>query len=156
MVRLTRELAPDARHVLVGTALVVFVFRAVPGPGEGATWWMIDKLGFDQHFLSVLSLIGKCAPWPACFSFGDLPNGPLPMSSAFSPWRPLSSAPHRQHVLRAAPMDRGADRRCGRCAVYRLGEYGARIAAGPDLDDSHVGLDCELCAGEFEGHVFFP
>ncbi len=69
MVRLTRELTPDARHVLVGTAVVVFVFRAVPGPGEGATWWMIDKLGFDQHFLSVLSLIGSALTLAGMFLF---------------------------------------------------------------------------------------
>ncbi len=69
MVRLTRELTPDARHVLVGTALVVFVFRSVPGPGEGATWWMIDKLGFDQQFLSVLSLIGSALTLAGMFLF---------------------------------------------------------------------------------------
>ena len=69
MVRLTSELAPDARHVLVGTALVVFVFRAVPGPGEGATWWMIDKLKFDQQFLSVLSLIGSALTLAGMFLF---------------------------------------------------------------------------------------
>src|SRR6266850_1833436 len=56
--RLTGELEPDARHVLVGTAIVVFVFRALPGPGAGSTWWMIDRLGFDQQFLAELSVIG--------------------------------------------------------------------------------------------------
>src|SRR3989442_598801 len=40
--RITGELEPEARHVLVGTAIVVFVFRAVPGPGAGGTWWEID------------------------------------------------------------------------------------------------------------------
>jgi MFS family permease len=69
IVRLTSELTPDARHVLVGTALVVFVFRAVPGPGEGATWWMIDKLKFDQQFLSVLSLIGSALTLAGMFLF---------------------------------------------------------------------------------------
>ncbi len=57
--RLTRELEPDARATLIGTAIVIFVFRAIPGPGEGLTWWMIDVLGFDQRFLAVLSLIGS-------------------------------------------------------------------------------------------------
>jgi hypothetical protein len=57
--RLTSELAPEARHVLVGTAIVVFVFRAMPGPGPGSTWWMIDELGFDQQFIATLSLIGS-------------------------------------------------------------------------------------------------
>src|SRR5262249_25770717 len=46
MWRITSELEPDARHVLVGTAVLVFVFRAVPVPGAGSTWWMIDELGF--------------------------------------------------------------------------------------------------------------
>ncbi|MGH8727620.1 MAG: hypothetical protein ACREV9_05585 [Burkholderiales bacterium] len=57
--RLTSELSPEARHVLVGTAIVVFVFRAMPGPGAGSTWWMIDDLGFDQQFIATLSLIGS-------------------------------------------------------------------------------------------------
>lgn len=58
MWRLTGELEPDARNVLVGTAVMIFVFRAIPGPGAGSTWWMIDTLGFDQQFLAVLSLVG--------------------------------------------------------------------------------------------------
>jgi len=55
--RLTRELEPQARNVLVGTAIIVFAFRAIPGPGVGSTWWMNDELGFDQQFFAVLSLI---------------------------------------------------------------------------------------------------
>lgn len=57
MYRLVLELEPAARRALVGTALIIFVFRAVPLPGPGATWFEIDVLGFDQQFLSVLSLI---------------------------------------------------------------------------------------------------
>jgi len=57
--RLTRELEPEARATLVGTAIVIFVFRTIPGPGEGLTWWMIDELKFDQRFLAVLSLIAS-------------------------------------------------------------------------------------------------
>lgn len=58
MWRLTGELEPEARNVLVGTAVMIFIFRAIPGPGAGSTWWMIDELGFDQQFLAVLSLVG--------------------------------------------------------------------------------------------------
>ena len=58
MSRLLRELPPPAGRTLVGTAIVIFVFRALPGPGAGATWWQIDALGFDPQFLSLLSLIG--------------------------------------------------------------------------------------------------
>lgn len=57
MQRLILELAPNLRRALVGTAVIIFVFRAVPLPGPGATWFEIDILGFDQRFLSVLSLI---------------------------------------------------------------------------------------------------
>jgi hypothetical protein len=58
MAKLLKELSPPARRKLVGTALIIFVFRALPGPGAGATWWQIDELGFDQQFISTLSLIG--------------------------------------------------------------------------------------------------
>jgi len=57
--RLMRELAPEARRVLLGTAIIIFVYRAMPTPGAGQTWWMIDELMFDQQFLSVLSLISS-------------------------------------------------------------------------------------------------
>ncbi len=51
------ELPQETRGALVGTAIIIFVFRAVPLPGPGISWWEIDILGFDQQFLSVLSLI---------------------------------------------------------------------------------------------------
>jgi len=57
MYRLMLELEPEKRNMLIGTAVIIFVFRATPLPGPGATWFEIDVLGFDQQFLSVLSLI---------------------------------------------------------------------------------------------------
>jgi hypothetical protein len=57
MSRLLRELDPEARETLVATAVVIFIFRAMPSPGDGASWWMIDVLRFDQSFLAKLSLI---------------------------------------------------------------------------------------------------
>lgn len=57
MARLVRELEPGRAYSLIGTAVMIFVFRAVPQPGPGNTWFRIDVLGFDQHFLSILSLI---------------------------------------------------------------------------------------------------
>jgi len=55
---LMRSLAPAARETLVATLLVVFALRAIPSPGEGLTWWMIDELRFDEAFLAWLSMIG--------------------------------------------------------------------------------------------------
>ena len=60
MAKLMRELPLAAHRTLVGTATIIFVFRALPGPGAGAAWWQIDALGFDQQFLASLSLIGSC------------------------------------------------------------------------------------------------
>jgi hypothetical protein len=57
MYRLFLELTPAARLTLVGTAVIIFVYRATPLPGPGQTWFEIDVLGFDQQFLSVLSFI---------------------------------------------------------------------------------------------------
>ena len=57
MSQLVRELDRDAARVLIGTAAIIFVFRAVPLPGPGVTWFEIDELGFDERFLSILSLI---------------------------------------------------------------------------------------------------
>ncbi|MBI4754165.1 MAG: hypothetical protein HY778_01800 [Betaproteobacteria bacterium] len=69
MWRLVRELDAEARGVLVGTALMVFVFRALPGPGPGSTWWMIDQLGFDQQFLSQLALLSNGMTLAGLFLF---------------------------------------------------------------------------------------
>ena len=69
MGRLVRELEPDKRFTLVGTAVVVFIFRAIPGTGPGTTWWMIDQLKFDQQFLSILSLIGSTLTLVGMFVF---------------------------------------------------------------------------------------
>jgi hypothetical protein len=55
--RITRVLDAEARRTLIGTAIVIFVFRAVPTPGAGVSWWMIDDLGFDQQFFAVLDFI---------------------------------------------------------------------------------------------------
>ncbi|MGQ0751585.1 MAG: hypothetical protein ACT4PS_13700 [Betaproteobacteria bacterium] len=67
--KLTRELEPSARATLLGTAIVIFVYRAIPSPGPGVTWWMIDVLGFDQHFLAVLSLISSFLTLAGMFIF---------------------------------------------------------------------------------------
>ena len=67
--KITDTLEQEARRVLVGTAILVFVFRALPGPGVGATWWTIDVLGFDQQFLSVLYLIGSTLTLLGMFIF---------------------------------------------------------------------------------------
>jgi BT1 family protein len=57
MRQLIANLPPYKARALVGTAIIIFVFRAVPLNGAAATWFEIDELGFDEQFLSLLYLI---------------------------------------------------------------------------------------------------
>jgi len=59
MKRLIRFLQPEKRLMIVGTAIIIFTFRAVPSPGPGLTWFEIDQLLFNEQFLSILSLIAS-------------------------------------------------------------------------------------------------
>jgi hypothetical protein len=54
-----QALESEARSTLIGTVLILFVYRATPSVGEGAQWWMIGDLGFNEHFLAVLLLISN-------------------------------------------------------------------------------------------------
>lgn len=67
--RIVRELDAAARRVLIGTAVVIFAFRAVPDVGAGATWWSIDVLKFDQQFVATLSLISSALTLLGLFAF---------------------------------------------------------------------------------------
>ena len=59
MSRLIKELPETQRMMIVGTAIIIFVFRAMPSPGPGLSWFEIDKLGFNEQFFSVLSLLSS-------------------------------------------------------------------------------------------------
>jgi len=59
MSRLIKELPKDLQLTVVGTAIIIFIFRAMPGPGPGLTWFEIDVLKFDEQFFSILSLIAS-------------------------------------------------------------------------------------------------
>jgi hypothetical protein len=67
--RLARELEPGPRDALLATALILFVYRAMPGTGEGTSWWMIDALGFDEGFLAKLQLVTYALTLAGMFAF---------------------------------------------------------------------------------------
>ncbi len=69
MSRLVRELDATARNTLIGTAMLIFVYRALPGVGPGLGWWQIDVLKFDERFISVLSLISTTLTLAGLFLF---------------------------------------------------------------------------------------
>lgn len=57
MLQLLEEMDTDKRREILGIAIIVFVFRAMPTPGAGAGWWQIDVLGFDEAFFGTLRQI---------------------------------------------------------------------------------------------------
>ena len=59
MFKLIKELPEELRLTIVGTAVIIFIFRAMPGPGPGLTWFEIDVLGFNEQFFSILSLLAS-------------------------------------------------------------------------------------------------
>ncbi len=59
MGQLLGYLSAETRMMVVGTAIAIFVFRAVPLPGPGLTWFEIDVLLFDEQFLSILAAISS-------------------------------------------------------------------------------------------------
>ena len=59
MAQLLREIPPEKRREIVGIAIVVFIFRAMPTAGSGAGWWQIDVLGFDEAFFGTLRQISS-------------------------------------------------------------------------------------------------
>jgi len=55
--QLLREMHPDKRREIIGIAVIIFVFRAMPTFGPGSLWWQIDVLGFDEAFIGTLRQI---------------------------------------------------------------------------------------------------
>jgi MFS family permease len=47
-----------SRSVVIA-AIVIFIFRSTPGVGQGYQYWAIDRLGFDQEFLGLLSQVSS-------------------------------------------------------------------------------------------------
>lgn len=58
LVRVTSDLDGDTKRKILFTAIIIFVFRATPGVGEGYRWFTIDVLGFDEAFYGTLAQIG--------------------------------------------------------------------------------------------------
>jgi hypothetical protein len=68
MRQLLGEMDENKRRDIIGIAVIIFVFRAMPGIGAGASWWQIDVLKFDEAFFgtlrqmsSILAIIGMFA-----------------------------------------------------------------------------------------------
>jgi len=77
-------MAPDKRREIIGIALIVFVFRAMPGLGAGAGWWQIDVLGFDEAFFGTLRQISAILAIAGLFALrGWMSRRPIPYLVVF-------------------------------------------------------------------------
>ena len=59
MKKILGTLSPTKKCEIVGIAVIVFVFRAMPTFGAGAGWWEIDTLKFDEAFFGTLRQISS-------------------------------------------------------------------------------------------------
>jgi hypothetical protein len=57
--QLVQEMPPLKRREIIGIAVIIFIFRAMPSFGPGASWWQIDVLGFDEAFFGTLRQIAS-------------------------------------------------------------------------------------------------
>jgi hypothetical protein len=82
--QLLASMVPEKRREIVGIALIVFVFRAMPGIGAGASWWQIDALGFDEAFFGTLRQISAILAILGMFALrGWMARRPIPYLVVF-------------------------------------------------------------------------
>ncbi len=54
---LIKDFNREQKSTIIGTAIIIFVYRSLPGPGAGLNWYEIDILGFNQRFFSLLTVV---------------------------------------------------------------------------------------------------
>ncbi len=59
MTKLIKELPKNLRMTVIGTAIIIFIFRAMPNTGPGLFWFQVDELKFNEQFIAILSLISS-------------------------------------------------------------------------------------------------
>jgi MFS family permease len=81
---LLRDMEPAKRREIIGIAVIVFVFRAMPGIGAGGSWWQIDVLGFDEAFFGTLRQIASILAILGMFALrGWMSRRPIPYLIVF-------------------------------------------------------------------------
>jgi len=77
--QLLQGMQPSKRREIIGIALIVFVFRAMPGIGAGGSWWQIDVLRFDEAFFGTLRQISSILAIVGMFALrGWMSRRPIP------------------------------------------------------------------------------
>jgi hypothetical protein len=72
LARIAGDLDEVHRKRIFYAALVIFLYRASPGVGEGYRWFTIDVLGFDEAFYGTLAQIGAGLSLAGAWLFSDV------------------------------------------------------------------------------------
>jgi hypothetical protein len=72
LTRIAADLDEVHRKRIFFAALVIFLYRASPGVGEGYRWFTIDVLGFDEAFYGTLAQIGAGLSLAGAWLFSDV------------------------------------------------------------------------------------
>ena len=84
MKNILAALSPAKQREIIGIAVIVFVFRAMPTFGAGAGWWEIDALKFDEAFFGTLRQISSILAILGMFGLrGWMARRPLPYLVVF-------------------------------------------------------------------------
>ena len=84
MMQLLKDLNPDKRREILGIAIIIFVFRAMPTMGAGSSWWQIDVLQFDEAFFGTLRQIASILAIGGMFALrGWMARRPVPYLVVF-------------------------------------------------------------------------
>ncbi len=77
--RVVHDLDETTKRTIFYAALIIFVYRAAPGAGQGYTWFVIDVLGFDEAFQGTLNQIGAGLALLGMWLFSDaITRRPVP------------------------------------------------------------------------------
>jgi hypothetical protein len=114
MAQLLRGMDPLKRREIIAIAVIVFVFRAVPGTGAGTGWWEIDVLKFDEPFFGTLRQISSILAIAGMFALrGWMGRHPIPYLVVFLsvfntvmmlPYVGMYYGLHGSSVLGSAPL----------------------------------------------------
>ncbi len=66
-----KDIDKKIKNFIIKTAIVIFVYRAMPSVGPGLQWWEIDILHFDKAFFGTLSQIGAILSILGMWLFSD-------------------------------------------------------------------------------------
>lgn len=72
LARVTSDIDATTKMRILYAALLIFFFRAVPGIGQGYTWFSMEVLGFDEAFFGTLNQIGTGVALIAAWLLSDV------------------------------------------------------------------------------------